>query len=213
MRSAHHHVGQRRQCARVRQARGQAPHAPAPATPAHGPARGPAPAARHRWACRWQHPCRRSFPAWPSRRDIQDIVHHLKRQTQRRAVVCQRHGAAAVDTPQATPIITLACSNAPVLRRCMWRNWSSSAPAPRWPGQSPARPPCRRARGAGQLAAQRACTAGNVFILGCEQLEGKRLQASPASKACASPNCTCTVGLPRRSTSLSMHGMSSCTSE
>ena len=29
----------------------------------------------------------------------------------------------------------------------------------------------------------------------------------------ASPYCTCTVGLPRRSTSLSMQGMSSCTSE
>ena len=37
--------------------------------------------------------------------------------------------------------------------------------------------------------------------------------ASPASSALAWPNCTWTVGLPRRSTSLSMQGMSSCTRE
>ena len=37
--------------------------------------------------------------------------------------------------------------------------------------------------------------------------------ASPASIAWASPYFTCTVGLPRRRTSLSMQGMSSCTSE
>jgi len=37
--------------------------------------------------------------------------------------------------------------------------------------------------------------------------------ASPVSIATASPNFTCTVGLPRRITSLSMQGMSSCTSE
>ena len=45
---------------------------------------------------------------------------------------------------------------------------------------------------------------------------GKRLRpllVLAASKASDSPNFTCTVGLPRRSTSLSMQGMSSCTRE
>jgi len=38
-------------------------------------------------------------------------------------------------------------------------------------------------------------------------------EASPASMAWASPNFTCTVGLPRRRTSLSMQGISSWTRE
>jgi hypothetical protein len=32
-----------------------------------GAASAPAPAATHRWVCRWRHPCRRSCPAWRSR--------------------------------------------------------------------------------------------------------------------------------------------------
>ena len=64
-----------------------------------------------------------------------------------------------------------------------------------------------------QFGEARALLAGDALqVLAFELLTPADAQV-PASSARASPNCTCTVGLPRRSTSLSMHGMSSCTSE
>ncbi len=59
----------------------------------------------------------------------------------------------------------------------------------------------------------RACMASGTSSSGVSSSKARACSASPASSAWACPNCTCTVGLPRRSTSLSMQGMSSCTSE
>ena len=78
-----------------------------------------------------------------------------------------------------------------------------------WPPAMPALPAARASR-----RHRRACTAsGTLVVVGREQLEGQRLQRITGQQRLASPNFTCTVGLPRRSTSLSMQGMSSCTSE
>ena len=84
-----------------------------------------------------------------------------------------------------------------------------------WPGRWPGRRPCRHGRPSAPAArtAVPAAPASTPCRPGVSTSKASACIASPASIACASPNCTCTVGLPRRSTSLSMHGMSSCTSE
>jgi len=76
--------------------------------------------------------------------------------------------------------------------------------------------PARAARPAARASKphSRACSAaGNSDSAGVSTSNASACIASPASIAVASPKRTCTVGLPRRSTSLSMQGMSSWTSE
>src|SRR6185436_10143710 len=63
-------------------------------------------------------------------------------------------------------------------------------------------------------AHRRACNAGaTLSSVGVRTSNASACMASPASIAWATPKRTCTVGLPRRKTSSSMHGRSSWTSE
>ena len=76
------------------------------------------------------------------------------------------------------------------------------------PDTLPAAPAARASK-----PTRRACRAGSTPCSGVSTSKARACIASPASIARASPNFTCTVGLPRRSTSLSMQGMSSWISE
>jgi hypothetical protein len=54
---------------------------------------------------------------------------------------------------------------------------------------------------------------GHAAVVGHQQFEGQGLQRIAGQQGLGLAKATCTVGLPRRSTSLSMQGMSSWTSE
>jgi hypothetical protein len=111
--------------------------------------------------------------------DVEDVVDHLERQADGRAVVAQRRQRGGADTlPQAAPISTLPCSSAPVFRRCISRSCvfvERDADA----GQVDrlAAGHALAARGAREQAAQRGLGGGgNLVALGRQQLEGQRLQ-------------------------------------
>ena len=116
----------------------------------------------------------------------------------------------------AAPISTLACSKAPVLRRCMSRSARpSSAACRRWPGRWPGRRPCPGMAGWPAPAVRhRPRLQGGIDAgLGRQHLEGQRLHRVAREHGLGFAIAPCTVGLPRRSTSLSMQGMSSWISE
>ena len=58
-----------------------------------------------------------------------------------------------------------------------------------------------------------ACMAAGIASSRHQQLEGQRLQRVARQQGLGLAKLHVHVGLPRRSTSLSMQGMSSCTSE
>ena len=150
--------------------------------------------------------------------DVEDVVDHLEGEADRR----RRSRAAPPVRPASARRRRRPSGRWPAAARrscggaCRAASRSSSgrptlARSIAWPPAMPARAggarqqartgapaaPARRAVGSAASAPRRPAPAS------------RRRPASPA----ASPNCTCTVGLPRRSTSLSMHGMSSWTSE
>jgi len=149
--------------------------------------------------------------------DIQYVVGDLESQPDGVGIGIERASrSASIFGALKAPRATAARIKAPVLRACM-----SSEPGQRQ----------RLADGAevDGLSAGHADAAGCLRELGehsqplhgvdgerriaREQLERERLQASPASIAVASSNALWQVGLPRRRSSLSMAGRSSCTSE
>lgn len=144
--------------------------------------------------------------------DVEDVVHHLEGQPDGCAVLAQagQRDTAGSSPAQAAPISTLPCSSAPVLRRCIAQLGFAQAAANAGEVDGLA---AGHALAAGRPREQahqpRLHGRGDVGVVRHQQLEGQRRR--PA--ASASPNFTWTVGLPRRSTSLSMHGRSSCTSE
>ena len=126
---------------------------------------------------------------------------------------------AASAPPRRAPPTTAAANSAAVLRRgctrlrsprrrrrrVAARNARSSACPPtsaREPAACASSRERARARRVGSPAAARASSS-----------KARASSASPASTAIASPYATCTVGRPRRRSSSSMHGRSSCTSE
>jgi hypothetical protein len=178
----------------------------------------PGPARSHRWACWRPGPCRRSCPAWRIPASRRGCRPPPGRPAQGGAVVGPapaRPRASAA--PAGRAHLHAASSSAPVLRRCMSRSCFSVSGADAGQVDGLAAGHAGVARRARQQAAeprlQRGRMSKSTGIGGVSSSKASVCIASPASMAWASPNCTCTVGLPRRSTSLSMQGMSSCTSE
>ena len=79
--------------------------------------------------------------------------------------------------------------------------------------RAPGRRPCPRAPAAcASRQTSRACSRGSIAACGAARISKASVcSASPASTAVASSQALCTVGLPRRRSSSSMQGRSSCT--
>ena len=149
---------------------------------------------------------------------VEHVVDHLEGEADRLGVpvqLCRRRRPSRCRRQR--PSSTAARISAPVLWMCM-NSSSGSARAPcRSPrGRSPGRPPCRASR------RRRASSRHHLELrarhrprAGARESSWKAsdCSASPTSSAVASSYSTCTVGLPRRRTSSSMQGRSSCTSE
>ncbi len=147
--------------------------------------------------------------------DVENVVHDLERQAERIAVVGERrplrraHAAAGGAHQHARLEQRARLAVMHVAQRVFIER------------QADARQIDGLAAGhavvAGRACEQRAQTRlerrRHRAGVGCQHLEGKRLHRIAGEHRLGLPNLTCTVGLPRRSTSLSMHGMSSWMSE
>ena len=180
------------------------------------PLRAPAP--RRRSACSGARPCRRSCPACPrpaSRRGCRRRPGTPGRSRRRSRTARSRPVASAMcrrPRPSARwpAAARRSCGGACRAARARRAATPMLARSIAWPPAMPAWPALRASS-----AHSRACSAGATCAAssGVSTSKARACIASPASIAWASPKRTCTVGLPRRSTSLSMQGMSSWTSE
>ena len=179
------------------------------------PAAGPSP--RHRSVCPASSPCRRSCRAWRCSRHSRA----RRRPPGKQGRWLWRSGPAVLffpdNFPHDAPSSTAARMSAPVLWMCMN---SSSGSVERWPcrstrGRSAGRRPCRASRRRAPAASPCRAACADHRPAGAPRAAGRQAIAAHRRPAARSPRRTrtCTVGLPRRSTSSSMHGMSSCTSE
>ena len=150
-------------------------------------------------------------------RDVEDVVDHLEGQAHGRAVVAQRRERAGGDRAAAgrAHLDAALQQRAGLQAMHLAQLRFVERAGRRWPGRSPGRRPCPgcRPRAPAGGTGWPAPRARRSSPSGVSSSKASACSASPASSASASPNFTCTVGLPRRSTSLSMHGRSSCTSE